>query len=144
MQSSANIKYLRYSPKKLRELGRAVVGLSSLVAIDRLSFFPQKGGRLLSSAIKSALSNHANNLKQDKTLLKIKSIEILKGPTFKRWQPVSRGMAHQIKKKTVHIKVILEETKPVVRNLPEKLEDSGIAKKNPTKKEERRKSGTKD
>ncbi len=111
MKSSVFIKYLRYSPKKLKELANAVVGLPALEAIDRLSILSNKGARLLISAINSSVSNHANNLKQEKKLLRIKTVEILKGPNFKRWQPVSRGMAHQIKKRTVHIKVTLDEAK---------------------------------
>lgn len=144
MKSSVYIKYLRYSPKKLRELGRAVVGLAPSDAINRLSVLSNKGARLLASAVKSAVSNHTNNLKQDKSSLRIKTVEILKGPNFKRWQPVSRGMAHQIKKRTVHIKVTLEEAKHDTKSLTEKSEDADKTKKNPSEKVERRKSGTKD
>jgi hypothetical protein len=32
----------------------------------------------------------------------------MEGATLKRWQPVSRGRAHPILKRTSHIKVILE------------------------------------
>lgn len=128
MKASASIKFLHYSPKKLRELGKAIVGLAPSDAIDRLSVLSNKGARLLVSAVKSAVSNHTNNLKQDKSSLRIRAIEILKGPNSKRWQPVSRGMAHQIKKRTTHIIVKLEEAK---KSLPEK-------------QEERSKNGTKD
>jgi ribosomal protein L22 len=31
------------------------------------------------------------------------------GPTYKRFQPVSRGMAHSIMKRTSHIRVELKE-----------------------------------
>ena len=50
------------------------------------------------------------NLKFDEAKLRIKTIETGKGPSFKRWNPVSRGMAHSIKKRTSHIKVVLEAT----------------------------------
>lgn len=143
MKSDVYIKYLRYSPKKLKELGKIVVGLSALEAIDRLSILSKKGKGFLSSAIKSAIANHVNNLKQDKKLLKVKSVEILKGPSFKRWQPVSRGMAHQIKKRTSHIKITLEENKVGAKILTERVESTEKTKKNQSTKEERSKDGTK-
>lgn len=109
MEAVAYIKYLRMSPKKIKGLGETVVGLDPSEAIERLLIAGNKGGRILARVVKSALANATNNLKLDASSLRIKSVEILKGPFFKRWQPVSRGMAHQIKKRTAHIKVVLEE-----------------------------------
>lgn len=102
-------------------LAKHAVGLSAQNAIDRLEMVTTKGGRFLSSVIKSALSNATKNHKLEGASLKIKSIEILKGPFFKRWQPVSRGMAHQIQKRTTHIKVKLYEVKSLPAQAGEKL-----------------------
>jgi len=41
--------------------------------------------------------------------LAFKTIDIMDGPTYKRFQPVSRGMAHSIMKRTSHIRVELKE-----------------------------------
>lgn len=109
MQVTAEIKYLKISPKKMKSMGKAVVGLSPKTAIDRLSLLRGEAARLLLSAIKSVLANAQNNFKADTSTLRIKTVIVLKGPMMKRWQPVSRGMAHQIKKKMSHVKVILEE-----------------------------------
>lgn len=106
------IKYLHISPKKIKTLGRAVIDLLPKEAVERLTLMENKGSRILAEAINSAMANATNNLKLDASLLRIKSVEVLKGPFLKRWQPVSRGMVHQIKKRTSHIKVILEEIKP--------------------------------
>jgi large subunit ribosomal protein L22 len=111
MEAVAYIKYLRVSEKKLKSLSRLLIKLPVSEAIDRLLIGGTKSAKILADAIKSASSNAKNNLKLDNANLKIKTIEVLKGPIFKRWQPVSRGMAHQIKKRTTHIKVILEEVK---------------------------------
>lgn len=111
MEITSYTKYLRISNKKLQGVAQAVKGLAPQQAIDRLLLAPNKGGELLSSVIKTALSNATNNLKLDASTLRISRVELGKGPVFKRFQPVSRGMAHQIKKRTSHIKVILEEIK---------------------------------
>lgn len=114
MDITAEIKYLHISPKKMKALGKIVVGLTPTDAIDRLRMSSSKGAKLLLQAIKSVQANAKNNLKLNESSLKIKTISVLKGPVMKRWQPVSRGMAHQIKKKMTHLKVTLEETKKVL------------------------------
>lgn len=111
MQVVANTKYVRTSPKKLREIAKAVVGLAPQIAIDRLTLLGSKGGRLIAQTIKSAHANAKQTAAVDAAVVRITRIEIGKGPFFKRFQPVSRGMAHEIKKRTAHIKVILEEGK---------------------------------
>lgn len=110
MQISAQIKYLRFSPKKLKALGKIITGQKAQEVIDRLGFAKDKGSKLIHKALKSAYYNAVNNLKKDGSTLRVKTVEIGKGPLIKRWQPVSRGMAHQIKKRMSHIKVTLEET----------------------------------
>lgn len=117
MDITAQIKYLHASPKKMKALGRIVVGLTPSDAMDKLLFTSGKAPRLLLSAIKSASVNAQNNHKLDISTLKIKTVQILKGPTMKRWQPVSRGMAHQIKKRMTHITVVLASKE--VKQLPQ-------------------------
>ncbi len=107
MEATAYIKYLRISPKKVKPLGDLVVGMHPLRAVDRLLIDGRKGARILADVISSAFFNAKNNLKLDPDNLRIKTVEVLKGPFFKRWQPVARGMAHQIKKRTTHIKVTI-------------------------------------
>lgn len=111
MEAVANIKYLRTSSKKIKRLAQLVVGSMPQEAMDRLFMAGTKGAKLLAKAIKSAQATATNNLKLDASRLRVKTIEVLKGPTLKRWQPVSRGRIHQIKKKRTHIRVVLEEVK---------------------------------
>lgn len=112
METVSYIKYLRISDKKLKAIAQSLVRLSPEEAINRLLFLKKKGAKLLIKILKTAESDALNNFKLNKENLRIKSIQVLKGPFFKRWQPVSRGMAHSIKKRTSHVKVILEEVKP--------------------------------
>lgn len=111
MEIEATAKYLRISPKKIKGIAKTIVGISPRKVIDSLMLNGDKAGRLLAKVVKSALANAKNNAKLNELQLKIKTVEVLPGPFFKRWQPVSRGMAHQIKKRTSHIRVTLEEIK---------------------------------
>ena len=118
MQAVAHTKYIRTSPKKLREFARAAKGLRATEAVDRLRLAGNKAARLLAKSIQSAVANAKNGKNMDSASLVIGSIQIGKGPMLKRFQPVSRGMAHQIKKRTAHIKVILNSK---VKSLKSKL-----------------------
>jgi large subunit ribosomal protein L22 len=111
MKLITSSKYLRLSPKKTKFLVAGIKNLTPVDALSRLSITKEKSARLLSKVIKSAISNAVNNSKLSENMLVFASIEVGKGPFSKRWQPVARGMAHQIKKRTTHIKIILEEKK---------------------------------
>lgn len=78
--------------------------------------------------LKQAIGNAVNNFNLDKGELKIKTVEIGKGPTYKRWRFVARGRVFQVQKKTGHIRMILEgekekkrETSPDKTQLLKKL-----------------------
>ena len=60
--------------------------------------------KVLRQAVANAVSNHQLTVDQ----LEIDSILVKTGPTYKRWQPVSRGRAHKILKRTSHVEVILK------------------------------------
>lgn len=106
----AEQKYLRTSARKLRlvadmvrEIGSPRTALEYLVHIDKRAALP------LVKVLKQAMANAKNNagIKEDE--LKIKEITVNEGPFYKRFRPVSRGRAHSIKKRTSHIRVVLEE-----------------------------------
>jgi large subunit ribosomal protein L22 len=134
MEVQTYIKYNRVSPKKVKQLAHALKGLKIQVAIDRMSFLTDKASRLLLKAIKSVQANAVHNFKLPVESLKIKVIETGKGPFLKRWNPVSRGMAHSIKKRTSHIRVIVESVggvKPAIETkekpaLPEKIQNQNV------------------
>ena len=117
MQVVANTKYVHTSPKKLREFASAVKNLRAADAVDCLRLQRNKAGLLLAKSIQSAIANAKGGKGIESASLVIESVQIGKGPMLKRFQPVSRGMAHQIKKRTAHIKVILNESsKHEIRN----------------------------
>lgn len=109
MDVNADIKYVRTSPRKLREVADIVRNKPLEQALVELKFIRKRAAGLLEKALKSALANAENNYSLNKKNLKIKFLEINEGPSFKRWRPVSRGVAHPYKKKTSHIKIVLTE-----------------------------------
>lgn len=104
-------KYLRISDKKVKGLAKIVKGLPARLAMEKLKLQGDKASKILFAVVKSALHNAQNNSKIDGAKLVIKTVEVNKGVSFKRYQPVARGMAHPILKRTSHIKVLLEEKK---------------------------------
>ena len=106
---TAYSKYIRISPKKVRLVAETIAGLSPIAALQQLAFLKKGAAQLVAETLKSAIANAENNLKIKKEDLKIKTIEIGEGPRLKRWRAVARGAAHPYKRRTSHIKVILEE-----------------------------------
>lgn len=146
MQARAEIKYIRISERKLRDLSRNLRGMSAKKALSNLTFTPTKGARLLIKAIESAVANATNTHKMNGDALLISKVEILKGPFFKRWNPVSRGMAHAIKKRTSHIKIVLTDNKkPTLEEKPVKeVKQLPEAKKEPASAEAMARQGKKE
>lgn len=109
MLIKAESKFVRVSPKKIRLVRDAIRKISSpdkaliyLAALDKRASIP------LIKTIKQAIANGKNNLNIAESSLRIKEIQITDGPIYKRFRPVSRGMAHPYARRTSHIRVILE------------------------------------
>lgn len=107
MQIQAYTKYVRMSPRKVREITKAIQGRNAAEAVEVLSFIPRKSARLVSKTLKSAIANAENNNDLPSDTLKIESATVEQGPTFKRFRPAARGSAHPYKKATSHIRIIL-------------------------------------
>ena len=109
MEYKTEIKYVRMSPRKMREVADMIRRLSLTDALVSLKHTNKKAAGILQKALKSAIKDAENNHKSSIGTLYLKSIEVNGGPTFKRWRPVSRGMAHPYLKRTSHIKIILTD-----------------------------------
>ncbi len=109
MEIEARAKSVRVSPRKVRLVAQSIRNMSIKQALDILSLTQKHGASALYDAIYSALSNAINNAKKKESDLAIKSIDILEGPSFKRYHPSTRGRIHPYKKRTSHIKIILTD-----------------------------------
>lgn len=105
----ATQKFVRTSPRKLRLVAKAVSGLSSDKALDYLKFIGKRAALPLYKTLKSAVANAKGSQGLTPDQLKIASIDVGEGPTYKRWRAVSRGSAHSIMKRTAHINIVLKE-----------------------------------
>ncbi len=114
MQILAQSKFIRISPRKIRSLASEVKKLRIDEALQVLAFTPKRGGKLIKKTLESAIANAKNNFKIKKNDLVIQTIDISSGTVFKRWNAVSKGTAHPYKKRTSHIRVILEQIKPIL------------------------------
>lgn len=113
MEIRASSQFIRVSPRKVRLVADAVRPLSLPLALAHLRSMDKWASGHLHKTLKSCIANAVNTMKVKEDQLTIKSIMVDEGPSFKRWQPVSRGMAHGYKKRTSHITVVLEAKQTV-------------------------------
>lgn len=111
MLIKAEQKYLRESPRKLRKVADLVRKMRPVQAVEYLAHIRKRATLPLQKVLKQALANAKNNAQIPEGELVIRELVIGQGPTYKRFRPVSRGRAHAIKKRTSHVRVILEKEK---------------------------------
>ena len=128
----AEMKYARMSAFKIRDIARAMRGLSVKEADARLSFAPQKSARVLLQTLRSAVANGENNHSIPADKLRVHEVMVGEGSTFHRFQPKARGSAGPIRKRTSHIRITLHEMTPEEAN-PVKKEKKGTKAKAPSK-----------
>jgi len=109
MEAKAAARFIRVSPRKIRLIMDQVRGMQVEKAVNKLTFAPQKGARILKKLINSAVANAEQNTNVDVDALYIKRIYADEGPTLKRWMPRAQGRATRIRKRTSHLTVILDE-----------------------------------
>ncbi len=109
METKAVARYVRISPRKIRLIMDEVRGMRVEDALNKLTFAPQKGARILKKVINSAVANAEQNTNADIDALYIKRIYADEGPTLKRFRPRALGRATRIRKRTSHLTVILDE-----------------------------------
>ena len=108
MEYEATAKYIRMSTRKVRLVADAIRGLSVDKAIVRLTMMPKEAATPLLKLVQSAVANARKTVAEANTL-DIKKIEIMGGPSMKRFRAVSRGMAHTYKKRMTHARIVIAE-----------------------------------
>ena len=101
-------KYVRISPDKVRIVLDIIRGKSYVEAIAILKNTRKAACEPLIKLVNSAAANAENNLNMNKNDLFIAECFANGGPILKRVQPVSKGRAYRINKRTSHITVILD------------------------------------
>ncbi len=102
-------KNLGVSPSKVRVVLNIIRGKDYREALAILQNMPNVGAEYAVKVLESAGANAENNLGMNKANLYVAECYADGAATLKRYQPVSKGRAHSIKKRTSHITIILDE-----------------------------------
>jgi len=105
MNVIAKHRYARIAPQKCRLVADQVRGLPVGRALDILNFSTKKGAHLVKKVLESAIANAEHNEGADIDELKVATIQVDEGPTFKRFQARAKGRGMRILKRTSHITV---------------------------------------
>lgn len=111
MAYQATLRHARITPRKLRYVADLVRGKKVSQALQILTLNPRRGAVFLIKLIKSAMANATINPDVDEESLYITRAVVESGPIIKRWRAAPMGRAAPIKKRTSHVKVLLEEKK---------------------------------
>lgn len=109
---TATQKNTRQTPRKVRLVANQVKDLSLEAAITQLGVMQRRASLVVLKVIRQAVANATHNHGFTVADLRLKSIVVTPGPTYKRFQAVSRGRAHGIFKRTCHVTVELEAGQP--------------------------------
>jgi large subunit ribosomal protein L22 len=103
----AQVRYVRTSAYKVREVLNLIRGLDVASAEDILMFTDRGAADVVLKALRSAVANAGNNDDIPPEELFVASCYADEGPTLKRWRPRARGRATRIRKRTCHITIIV-------------------------------------
>ncbi len=110
MRPYARARYVRISPSKVRMVIDVIRGKAVNESLAMLEAIPNASAEVVYKLVKSAAAN-AEVKGFSRADLYIAEIFADGGPILKRMNPVSKGRAHSINKRTSHITVILDTKK---------------------------------
>lgn len=129
MQVTAKLKYLRIAPRKTREVVDLIRGKRVNEARNILEFLIKRPARPILKLLNSAVASGRHNFQLEESNLYISKILVDEGPKLKRWQPVSRGRANPIMKRTSHITIVLNELEATKTTKKRKIKKGSAVEK---------------
>jgi large subunit ribosomal protein L22 len=109
MEVKASLKNARVGAQKARLVADAIRGKDVNDAVRILTFMPKKTAYFMKKLVESAVANAEQKKVIDLDNLFVKVVLVDKGPDLKRYRPRAQGRAFQIRKKTSHISLVLDE-----------------------------------
>jgi large subunit ribosomal protein L22 len=103
----AQVKYVRTSAYKAREILDLIRGEQVARALEILEFAERDIARVILKGLESAIANAENNNGMAADELFVSACYADEGPTLKRWRPRAKGRATRIRKRTCHITIIV-------------------------------------
>ncbi len=104
---TASLTNYRQSPRKVRLVASLIKGKSVAQALNMLGVTTKRASDPLAKLILSALANAKDRGIATEGLF-IKECTVNQGLTMSRFMPGARGSAFPIRKKTSHVKLVLE------------------------------------
>lgn len=108
----AQVKYIRMSAYKARQVLDVIRGMDVAEADSTLRFTEREAARVVRKCLASAVANATNNDGIDPETLYVSACFADEGMTIKRWRPRARGRATRIRKRTCHITIIVSPYSP--------------------------------
>lgn len=109
METRASLRFARISPQKARLVADQIRGMQVEPALQLLQFSSKKGATIIKKVLESAIANAEHNDGADIDELKVSTVFVDEGPTYKRIQARAKGRANRILKRTSHITVAVAE-----------------------------------
>ncbi len=113
METRAISRFVRISPRKVRQVVDLIRGKKIEEALAILRFSPQRATEAVTKAVKSAAANAENNHQMDRDELFVKACYVDQGPTLKRFKPRAMGRADVMRRRTSHITVVVGDKEVV-------------------------------
>lgn len=113
MDVVAKSNYVRISPKKVNRVLAVIRNKSVMESINILRLLPHNGARFVLKTLNSAIANAKNNYKMIPASLIISKAVVNEGVRLKRMQPMARGSAGAILKRTSNIIIALKAKEEV-------------------------------
>ena len=111
MIAKAQLRYIRISPRKFRQIIPLVKGKKAEEAVAILMSVKKKASLYAIDLLKSAIANAKRIQAVDSSRLYISRLAASGGPMLKRFRAASMGRAGMIRKRTSHIVVELDAFK---------------------------------
>lgn len=110
METKVQLKFLHIAPRKARLVANVIKGMDAKRALIELNAQAKKSAKPIASLLRSALANRKQiSQQEDDGTVIVKSIAVNPGPVYKRHMPRAFGRASMIRKRTSHIRLILED-----------------------------------
>ena len=133
-EARAIAKYIRISPRKVRQVIDLIRGKRVRDALAILKFTPKRASTAIEKVIKSAAANAENNLEMNKDDLFVAEAFVDQGPSLRRYNPRAMGRADLIKRRTSHVTVVVREKEEAETiKKPAKEKKTAAPKKNAAK-----------
>ncbi len=132
MLARAELRFIRGSGKKYRQVVDLIRGMRANEALAYLRFVNKRAAHYIGKVLASAIAN-AKNKGLDVESLVIARITADDGPRWKRFRAAAFGRATEVLKRTSHIRIELDSAVAgeVVKAAPEQVQEKKVPIKRP-------------